>query len=152
MLKFKVNKDVKNDVIEIKDILLRACYDYLPLTNLKRDIFVESLESLRNGFWYMGTISLIGIFTDIKGNTGLVTVSQSSLTFYYPEYKRQNLRCKNGLMSIEFTDLKSSLFVDAIPLNKHSLIIDTFFIKDVSYIADNGIIFKGNDKLYGLIF
>lgn len=152
MLKFKVNKDVKNDVINIEDISLRACYTYLPLTNVKREIFAEPLECLRNGFWYMNTISLIGIFTDIKDNTGIVTVTQASITFFYPEYKKQNLRYKNDLMSIEFTDLKSSLFVDAIKLNKYSPILDTFFIKDVSYIADNGIIFKGNDKLYGLIF
>ena len=124
----------------------------MPLSNVKRDIFVESLEYLRNGFWYKNTISLLGVFTDIKGNIGLVTVTHSSITFYYPEYKKQNLRCKNGLMSIEFTDLKSSLFVDAISLTKYSPIIDTFYIKDISYIADNGVIFKGNDKLYDLKF
>ena len=152
MLKFNVKKDVKNDVIELKDISLSACYTYLPLTDIDRGIGIGTLENLRNSFWYMDTISILGIFEDAASNSGLVTVTKSSITFYYPENKNQILQWKNGLTSIEFKNLQSKMFIDSDLINKYSPKLDFFYMKNVAYIADNGVIFKDNDKFYGLIF
>lgn len=152
MLKFKVNKDVKTDVINLKDISIRACGIDLPLVDVKHDVFVETLECLRNAFWYMNIIAQIGFFTDIKGNTGIVAVTCHSIGFYYPENKNQILCCKNGLISLEVINLKSKMILDSELLNKYSSKLDVLYANNVSYIADNGIVFIYNDKLYTLIF
>ena len=152
MLKIKVNKDVKNDSICLKDILFKTCHMTFSLDNQNKDIFVESLDYLRNSMWYMNGISEIGIFTDVKGISGLVAITTHSITFYFSEVHNQNIICKKDLISIEFTKLKSSLFIDSELITKYSSIINSLLIGNIAYIADNGVIFKYNDKFYTIIF
>ena len=154
MIKFYLSKSVKSDRITLNDFCAGIGFLRFSVGNdEKPDIYTTPLSDLRNSLWYKKDITEIGLFIDPDGVNGIVTFNEQIIDFYYTdENPTQILEDKSGLVSINFTKLNSKLFIDSKTINRYSPIISRLSIIDIEHIADNGIVFNLDNKLYSLIF
>lgn len=154
MINFYLSKSVESNYIALNDITVKLNSLRLSINNEKKpDIYTLPFSSFRDSLWIKKGIADIGIFTDANGVNGIAVFNSSVIDLYYTREKQvQIIENIKGLVSINFTNLNSKLFIDSEVIDKYSPILSGLSIYNIEYIADNGIIFKVNSKLYTLIF
>lgn len=154
MVKFYLSKSVKSEFITLDDITIGLNSLKLSTSDDEKvDIYTFPMSSFRDSLWIKKGICGLGTFEDSDGIKGLVAYNNLSIDFYYPDEKGiQILENKNGLMFINFTNLKTKAFIDSKKLATYNSIMQNVSMLNIEYVADNGVIFSVKNELYSLIF